>query len=476
MNDGEPQGVIGPSNWVDPVTYRRLTRGIGTRKRRTKKKTTTRARKGGYPVWAPTGNVAGIMGRGDYWSDFKNVASRAYNGVRGITPAGTFSKIGAGIGGAFGHPILGASAGNLVSKILGWGDYAIQNNSLMNMGTPVAQFGNMSQGVIVAHREFICDVVAPGTAAFTNTSYPINPGLVASFPWLAPIANQFDQYEIIGLIYEFKSTSSDYATGTALGSIIMATEYDSADPVYSSKIEMENSQYCISTKPSLDAIHPVECDPSVNLTPRMFTRSTTVPVTKDQRLYDHGVFQLATVGNAAAANTVMGELWVSYQIAFFKPQITGNGGISDHFTNNVAVSAAAYFGTAGTGTVSNLLAKSGSNLGGSVLTSTYTFPATVSDGIYLVQYNIYGGSATITTALAIGTLVGCSAYAIQLNDSSSTITAPEAGSATQTATTITRTLQVTAKSATFTISAGTVPAATCTMDLWVTRLPYGLLT
>ena len=152
---------------------------------------------------------------------------------------------------------IGGALGNQVAKMTGFGDYAISYNSfMMPEGSPVPSFGNMSQATIVRHREYIKDITGPSVgAAFTLYSFPINPGNPKTFPWLSQIAANYDQYALLGCVFEFKSTASDFFSGGTIGTgtIVLATDYDAADAPYSSKLEMENSQFCITTKPQQDA-------------------------------------------------------------------------------------------------------------------------------------------------------------------------------------------------------------------------------
>ena len=53
-------------------------------------------------------------------------------------------------------------------------------------------------GVIFRHREYIKDITS--NIGFTNVSFDINPGLVATFPWFAQAAQCFEEYEMRGLV------------------------------------------------------------------------------------------------------------------------------------------------------------------------------------------------------------------------------------------------------------------------------------
>jgi hypothetical protein len=186
----------------------------------------------------------------------------------------------------------------------------------------VPEFDPNNHTIRVRHREFLGDII--GSTGFSSYEYVINPGEVGTFPWLSKMSGLYTQYTLKGLIFEFVSTSATSlnSTNTALGTVIMATRYNEYDPSFTSKIEMENHEFSSSAKPSCDQIHPVECDPSETPFKVHFVRQSGLSTSQDARLYDWGVFTLATVGMQAAAT--IGELWVSYDVVFEKPRLNPN--------------------------------------------------------------------------------------------------------------------------------------------------------
>lgn len=48
------------------------------------------------------------------------------------------------------------------------------------------------------------------------------------------------------------------SVNTALGQVIMATDYNAANPPFGQKSEMENYEFGQSCKPSESQIHPIE--------------------------------------------------------------------------------------------------------------------------------------------------------------------------------------------------------------------------
>lgn len=234
---------------------------------------------------------------------------------------GTVGRFG---GSFFGNAKLGSSIGRWlgtgIGSIFGSGDYQLAGsapkyNVLMN-GAQIPQFSTTKQTNIICHREYLGDIL--GTAAFSNTSYPLNPGMANTFPWLSTIAENYQEYQFHGIIFEFRPLITDFVTNGAPGVLIMSTDYNADDPPFATKQQMENAEYAVSTKPTLALIHGIECDTSQTILPHRFVRNGAVPTNQDLRLYDLGNYQLATQTNPVQN---LGELWVSYCVEFFKPEL-----------------------------------------------------------------------------------------------------------------------------------------------------------
>lgn len=227
---------------------------------------------------------------------------------------GYAEDIGSGIG-----SWLGKKAGGLFSSIFGIGKYEVNKNSLLSASAsdpPIVS--NTASATRIQHREYITDIT--GSSLFALQAYNINPGLSATFPWLSTVANAFEEYKMHGLLFEFKSTSADAlnSTNTALGTVIMATEYNALHAPFTAKRDMENYVYSTSSPPSVSALHPIECARDVSILDEFYVRNVPVP-SSDIRFSDMGLFQLATVGMQASA--VIGELWVTYDIELLKPKL-----------------------------------------------------------------------------------------------------------------------------------------------------------
>lgn len=216
------------------------------------------------------------------------------------------------------------SYAHYIGRIFGSGDYAtspgfVNKNSITN-SSQIPEFGSEGSFVKITHREYLCDILSSSTPnQFQIQNFQLNPGLSTTFPWLSSmIAGSFQQYRINGMVFEFRSTSSELSTTVNLGYVVMATDYDSADSVFSSKSQMENTTLAVSCKPSSHAIHAIECDKKQTSMTELYVRSSVQPPNTDIRLFDLGRFSIAT-GGVATPSAVLGELWVSYDVSAIKP-------------------------------------------------------------------------------------------------------------------------------------------------------------
>ncbi len=245
-----------------------------------------------------------------------------------LIPKGTFRNVGSTAGMALGGPVgatVGRAIGTGISAITGYGDYEVSMNSLNKMSTSVdtvPSFVRNDHSVRVTHREYVRDLAVPiEPDQFNNDAQPINPSNQFLFPWLANMARQYQQYRIHGMIVEYKTMSSDYAAAGPLGTVCIATNYNVLDKKYPTKVALENSEFAVSCKPSMSLIHAIECDPKVTGRDILYVRDPLSESTdpSDARLYDAGMLQIATAGLPGTGGTTLGEIWISYDIEFYKP-------------------------------------------------------------------------------------------------------------------------------------------------------------
>lgn len=385
------------------------------------------------------------------------------------------TAIGGSLGGAPGAAIgnfLGGKLGHLVEKVTGFGEYQVSQNSILKGGMSPPQIVNSvdTGSVIVRHREYLGDILA--STDFSVQSFMINPGLSSTFPWLSSMANSFEQYRLRGMLFEFNSTSSDSilsaATSTALGTVIMQTDYDVADNPPVSKREMLNCEFSSSAKPSVSFIHPIECKKSLSFQSILFTRGTLVtPDNFDQRLYDFARFNIAVEGCQAAVG-VLGELWVTYEMELFKQQFNYVGA-TDHFEFDTVTAARPL------GTITQTNAAGGGTLGGAITDDgfNYEFPPQLGSGKYLVVYSVYG---TVAGAVVQPGFTPVNASFINvLNGSISALSSPQDG-VSSTRLIIYSTVQITKQNSVLSFGlAGVYPTGTQRGDLFITRIPDSMV-
>jgi hypothetical protein len=280
----------------------------------------------------------------------RKVVVKQPNKPKKVTPFSDAGAIvGSKLGTMFNAPYLkgvGKWLGSGIGQIFGSGDYQIVGeqpsyNVLMN-GNQIPKFTSTKQTNIVCHREYLGDFT--GTTAFNNNTFPLNPGVAKTFPWLSTIAQNYQEYKFHGVIFEFRPLITDFVTNGAPGVVIMATNYNADAIQYSTKQEMENSEYAVSVKPTRELMHGIECATTQTVLPQLYVRSGDPPAGQDLRLYDLGLFQFATQTNPVQT---LGELWVSYCIEFFKPILPPDvgGNVLGTLFHRASISGGAPLGT-----------------------------------------------------------------------------------------------------------------------------------
>jgi len=334
-------------------------------------------------------------------------------------------RMGQRVGNIFGKSYgrLGAEAGRLFRHITGFGDYKVSKNSLMHGSDSLPAFGNTSAGTRVTHREFLFDVItSPLPGLFSIETVPIQPALLAAFPWLSASAENYQEYRLNGCVYEFKSNSYNAlaSTNTASGTVIMTTNYNVLDPPFTNKFTMEQSQFTCSDKPSNHIVHPIECSKLETPASILYTRSGQTG-SGDMRLYDWGNFNIATVG-MQGISTNIGELWVTYDITLLKPKLGATSDVADRYValtpNLSAVKPGGpnYFGTLSLPMVQTTESDMGTTLSASVGVNldSITWPPGYSGNVMVVIRWALASTASLTLATQYGYAITNSVAALRL--------------------------------------------------------------
>lgn len=210
----------------------------------------------------------------------------------------------------------------------GFGDYKLVANSLVNgAATPHVNVTTNNRMTRIQYREYLGDIYTSEASlgAFNVVSYDIQPANPATFPWLAPIAQQYEQYKPMGILFEFQSTATDNVTAASVGSIVMMTDYDVLDSVPTSKSEMLNSAYAQESKMSDSQVHGVECDPAELQRNVFYTRNTSLTSsTAGPRDYNVGRFHIATYGGSLPIANSVGSSTFTTTLSSSSPTSPGN--------------------------------------------------------------------------------------------------------------------------------------------------------
>ncbi len=375
--------------------------------------------------------------------------------------------MGAALGGP-GGGALGTAIGAGASRVFGFGDYKVDENTLLTGNVP--QFRNGGRSIRIAHRDFISDIT--GSTAFAVKEFAINPGLQSTFPWLAAVAGQFQSYKIRGMVFEFKSTSANALNNvnSALGTVIMATQYNSFLANFTSKLEMENYEFATSCKPAECMMHPIECAQGESPLECLYIRDGSVPAGQDERFFDFGSFQIATVGMQAAST--IGELWVTYDIELYKPRVAPGGVLPGQFyrLNNGPYDANNFLGAIQTTAKGNLgLTVSATGAG----FDTINFPASISAGKFMVIF-AWRGSVAANIVSPTFTLTNCTLVNDWCLASSNTLISPSGGTSNSLRDTAVFEVTINGYAATgsqIQVSAGTLPGTPTFVDVFVESLP-----
>jgi len=248
------------------------------------------------------------------------------------------AQLGAKVGDWVGDQVWGKT-----KSWLGMGGYHGQgaygkgtaNSLIQGSNRTPPMFGSVHDetgALIVSHREYVGDIFGPESTArnFKNRTYDLNPGIEKTFPWLSQIAQNYEEYEFGQLVFEFKSTVNPSVSGDGqMGTIVMVTNYNSGARPFDDKntcMQYDGSQSCRSTQ---HAVHGVECDPAkYSGSSGHYVRTGPMP-DEDIKSYDHGKFQIATVGMPSNFdNDPIGELWVYYTVKLRKPRLFSGKGLN----------------------------------------------------------------------------------------------------------------------------------------------------
>lgn len=208
-----------------------------------------------------------------------------------------------------------------MNGVKGPGDYVCNDIVHMGGGHPVKKGREGVPVTRYVHSEFIKDLVVPATpTAFVSQRFSLNSSDATTFPWLSRLASLYTKYKFTKLLFEFRSTTSNYSAAGTLGTVVMAPHYNVDSLPYLTKQTMEAATHAVSSAPSNSIILGFECakkDDNV----KWFNIINDVSVVRGN-FTDPGYVEVATSGLPGTAGTVLGEIWVHYECELIEPYIS----------------------------------------------------------------------------------------------------------------------------------------------------------
>lgn len=255
---------------------------------------------------------------------------------------------------------LGGLGHKVYTALTGSGDYVeetkkmpfevsantVVHSSLIPSVPNIANDGGM---VRVRHREYITDIVVdPDGAAFTV--FNLQPGDAKAFPWLSNLANRFQQYKLLGGVFEYVTLCGNAVSAAvpALGAINVVVQYDvTRDYMYDQR-DILNTYYSNSGVISTDLMLSLECETTEQPCQVYMIRDPNPELEQpdDSRWYDFGRIELSIRGaprDPHGGHYVAGQLWFTYDILLIKPCVHTNQKFPFHEgkTGSVKVPSAA---------------------------------------------------------------------------------------------------------------------------------------
>ncbi len=181
----------------------------------------------------------------------------------------------------------------------------------MGMTTLQPKIQKSKQSFRVSHRELVVDTIAGSTGFTVQSCLKLNPGLATTFPWVSPLATQWEMYQCHKLIAWYVPI----APSNTQGDIILSPNYDASDPRPTTERQaMDN--FGASINSCWNAFSCVLDPASMKPMARRYVRNCSVA--GDSKTFDIGT--LAVCSNNETGTTAVGKLFLEYDFEFFIPQ------------------------------------------------------------------------------------------------------------------------------------------------------------
>lgn len=292
------------------------------------------------------------------------------------------------------HKGKARSAGRPSGSPVGPGSRGGARGGALGLGSGVSG-ATTRRSQIISEDEYIGEIL--GSVAFSATSYSVNPGQSAVFPWGHQVAALYEEYEFTSLEFYYKREVSEFAVNGQAGKVLLSFNYDASDPVPTNKQEVEDTVPHVDGMPCTPVILlRVDCS-RMRKNDSKYVRPGAQPVNTDIKTYDGGNLIVSTQGNTNTS--VIGELRVRYTCKLSEPVLLSS--------SSSPVASYAHVMTSGSSTSSAPF--SGATIASESLDITTTLPSTstvlfsglVDGAHYLLDYFVEANSLSVSPNLEI---------------------------------------------------------------------------
>lgn len=237
---------------------------------------------------------------------------------------------------------LGGAGRKIWEALTGSGDYVQETKDLpydITANTvvhptliPVMPSITNDGGMVrVRHREYVTDVSVSNVTGRCDAKLRVQPGNAFLFPWLSGLGRKFQQYKLLGGVFEYVTLSGNAVSAKvpALGQAIFVANYDVARilPTPLDTREALNTYYSNSGVISADLMMALECETTEQPCQVYNVRNTEAksqPV--DLRWYDFAEVRFEINGAPVDSTNptgvwIAGQIWFTYDILLLKPVI-----------------------------------------------------------------------------------------------------------------------------------------------------------
>jgi len=178
-------------------------------------------------------------------------------------------------------------------------------------------FRNGVDSCRIIHRELVASIT--GSTAFTVAqALALNPGMAASFPWLANEAAGWEKYKFNNLKFCYYTRTGSNVPG----SMMLAPDYDASDAPPASEVAASAYEDTEEDAPWKDICCELRGSELMGDMKERYVRNGTLAANQDIKTYDCGNLFACTVDGTAVN---WGKLWVEYDVTLITPHVPPGG-------------------------------------------------------------------------------------------------------------------------------------------------------